>query len=181
MSEQVQPAPTRMSDPGAAALMTFGMALLYVFVVDVLNHHARGALLYGLLIAGVYQSIVSLLEHSRGDAYIGNLLGLFGIWLIGYFLLLNANPEKVATADAKGWYVLVLLVPVVLLALPAIKKKLVAIELAFLFLFFVILFLGLGFLQPTMTWLGPATGWAALCAAMPILYLAYERLMGAVG
>jgi succinate-acetate transporter protein len=168
---------TRIGDPGAAALMIFGMALLWVGITEVFVEEAIGALIYGLLIGAVIQSTASILAFIRGANYLGTLLATFGIWLLGFHLLVR-NPD-LGTPEARGWYALVLEVPIVLLAVPAIRERAIAIMLAFLFLFFVALFLGLNFLEEE-NWMAKALGWSAFLASLPIFFLAFERLMKAV-
>ncbi|GAA4803878.1 hypothetical protein [Tomitella cavernea] len=56
----------------------------------------------------------------------------------------------------------------------------IAIILAFIFLIGLEVFLGLALLNNDVSWLGKAVGRLALASALPIYYLAYERLMRTV-
>ena len=167
-----------IGDPGAAGLMTFGLALTWVWVAEVINHQASGALVYGLLIGGIGQVGAGTLAIIRRDNYLGNLLITYGIWLIGFhFLSLNA---KLGTPDARAWWSLALIVPSLLLLVPAIRERSIPIVVAFVFLIALELFLGLALLNPGTSWLAKATGWFAFLAAIPIYFLSYERLIKAV-
>ena len=90
---------TGVADPGAAALLSFGMALLCVWVVEIITPQSRGVIAFGLLFAGLLQSISSILIFIRGDAYLGTLLAVFGTWLVAYhFFGMN---ERFGTTTAR--------------------------------------------------------------------------------
>ena len=168
---------TSIADPGAAALLSFGMALLCVWVVEIITPQSRGVIAFGLLFAGLLQSIASILIFIRGDAYLGTLLAVFGTWLVAYhFFGMN---ERFGNPTARGWFALILEVACVMLAIPAVRRRIVPILLAFAFLAIMIFFLGMQLITGH-EWMGLALGWSAFAAAIPILYLCYERLMAAV-
>lgn len=166
-----------IGDPGGAALFTFGLALTWVFIAEVVNHDASGALVFGLLVGGIGQTLGGIIAVIRKDNYLGNLLLTYGIWLIGFHLL---SVSELGNADARAWWSFMLIIPSVFLAVPAVQTRATAIILAFVFLIGLEIFLGLALLNGDISWLGMAVGWFALASAFPIYYLAYERLIGAV-
>lgn len=169
--------PTTIGDPGGAALFTFGLALTWVFFAEVVNHDAVGALVFGLLVGGIGQTIGGILAIIRRDNYLGNLLLTYGIWLIGFFLL---SIHELGSTDARAFWSFALVIPSLFLVVPAIRTGATAIILAFVFLIALELFLGFSLLNGDISWLSKAVGWSALASAIPIYYLGYERLMGSV-
>ena len=168
----------QIGDAGPAALFTFGLALSWVWVAEVVDHSASGALVYGLLIGGIGQTLGGIIAFIRKDNYLANLLFTYGIWLIGFHLLsLNAD---LGNTNARAWWSLALIIPSLFLMVPAIRERSVPIILAFVFLIALELFLGLALLNTDVGWLTKAVGWSAFAAAFPIYFLAYERLIKAV-
>jgi hypothetical protein len=164
--------PRAMADPTPIAFGMFGFALLIYGVrfVNVAPTTLTGAstyaATYGVLIAGLAQTLVAGFAIVRGMSYPGWILGLFGMWLIGLFLLLthiDTSPlAKVPAGDARakaaanatiaawhansvGWYVLALLIPLVLMAVPAFVHRNVPFFIAFAGLIGLIALLGLAF------------------------------------
>lgn len=162
----------RMADPTPIAFGIFGFALfLYgVRFVNVAPATLTGATTYaatyGILVAGLAETIVGLFAIVRGMFYPGTVLGLFGMWLIGLFLLLTnvddsplanvpaGNAKAMAVAKATvtawhagsvGWYVLALLVPLALVAVPAFVMRNLPFCIAFVTLIALIALLGLAF------------------------------------
>ena len=169
---------SQIGDAGAAGLMTFGLALTWVGVAEVVDHKATGALVFGLLVGGIGQVVAGVIAIIRRDNYLGNLLLTYGIWLLGFhFLSLNA---KLGTPDARAWWSLALIIPSLLLLVPAVRERSIPIIAAFVFLIALEFFLGLALLNTDTSWLGKAVGWCAFLAAIPIYFLSYERLIKAV-
>lgn len=166
-----------IGDPGGAALFTFGLALTWVFFAEVVNTDASGALVYGLLVGGIGQTLGGILAILRRDNYLGNLLITYGIWLIGFHLL---SISEAGTADARAYWSFALIIPSLFLAVPAVQTRATPIITAFVFLIALELFLGLALLNPDVDALTTVVGLLALASAVPIYYLAYERLMLAV-
>ena len=166
-----------IGDPGGAALFTFGLALTWVFFAEVISHEAVGALTFGLLVGGIGQTIGGIIAIIRKDDYLGNLLMTYGIWLIGFFAL---SVHDLGNPTARAYWSFALVIPSLFLAVPALRMKATAIIAAFVFLITLEVFLGFALLNGDITWLAKAVGWSALASAVPIYYLAYERLMGAV-
>ncbi|MDN5757323.1 MAG: hypothetical protein L0H59_02140 [Tomitella sp.] len=166
-----------IGDPGGAALFTFGLALTWVFIAEVVDHDASGALVFGLLVGGIGQTLGGIIAIIRKDNYLGNLLLTYGIWLIGFHLL---SVSELGNTDSRAWWSFMLVIPSLFLLVPALRTKAYPIILAFVFLIGLEVFLGLALLNEGTAWLGKAVGWFALASAFPIYYLAYERLMKAV-
>lgn len=169
---------TLLGDAGPAALFTFGLALSWVWVAEVVDHDAKGALVYGLLIGGIGQTLGGVIAIIRRDNYLGNLLLTYGIWLIGFYLL-SVDPD-LGGANARGWWSFALIIPSLFLMVPAIRERSIPIVLAFVFLIALEFFLGLSLLNTDVGWLPTAVGWSAFASAFPIYFLAYERLAKAV-
>ncbi|ALG85284.1 GPR1/FUN34/YaaH family transporter [Gordonia phthalatica] len=165
-----------IGDPGGAALFTFGLALSWVFVAEVLDHDAKGALVFGLLVGGIGQTLGGIIAILRRDNYLGNLLLTYGLWLIGFHVL---SVSELGSTSARGWWSFALVIPSLFLVIPAIKIKNVAIISAFVFLIALEVVLGLSLVTENAS-LNPIVGWLAFLSALPIYYLAYERLMHAV-
>jgi hypothetical protein len=85
----------------------------------------------GQISAGIAETLAGLLAIIRGTAYPGYVTSVFGIWLIGFYLLITSGAaSKAFTPDALAWYVLVLVVPVVILAVPAVVHREIAFIIA---------------------------------------------------
>lgn len=167
-----------IGDAGPAALFTFGLALSWVFIAEVVDHAASGALVYGLLIGGIGQTLGGVVAVIRKDNYLANLLLTYGIWLIGFHLL-SVNADLGGT-HARAWWSFALVIPSLLLLVPAVRERSTPIILAFVFLIALEVFLGLSLLHTDIGWLSKAVGWSAFASAFPIYFLAYERLVKAV-
>jgi hypothetical protein len=145
--------PPRMSNPMpiAFALFAFALSIFGVRFVDVsaatLNAGpASEALIYALLVAAIAETIAGVLGVIRGQAFQGYVTATFGIWLIGLYLLLTTGvSQKAFTPDAVAWYVLVLLVPVCILAVPEFVHRHIPVAIAFAGLIVMLLLLGLAF------------------------------------
>lgn len=168
----------QIGDAGPAALFTFGLALSWVWVAEVVDHSASGALVYGLLIGGIGQTLGGIIAIIRKDNYLANLLLTYGIWLIGFHLL-SVNAD-LGNTNARAWWSFALVIPSLFLMVPAIRERSVPIIAAFAFLITLEVFLGLALLNTGVGWLPKAVGWSAFAAAFPIYFLAYERLVKAV-
>jgi hypothetical protein len=142
-----------MSDPLpiAYALFAFALALFGVRFVGVgATTLAAGAtteaLNYALLAAAVAETVAGVLAIVRGGGYPAYVISIFGIWLIGFFALATiGSGSEQFTPDAFAWYLLILLVPLAIMAVPAIVHRNVPFSLAFVALIVMFLFAGLGF------------------------------------
>jgi len=137
--------------PVAYGLFAFALAVYGVRFVNVNSGTlAAGpetvALNYAVLVAGIAETLAGILAVLRGSAYPGYVTSVFGIWLIGFYLLITTGAaSKTFTPDALAWYVLVLVVPVVILAVPAAIHRELAFTAAFVALIVLLLLLGLGY------------------------------------
>ena len=137
--------------PVGTALFAFALALYGVrFAVVKDATLASGpitvGLNYGVLVAAVAESVFGLLAVVRGVTYRGYILSIFGIWLWGFYFLVTAGAaDKAFTTDALAWYVLLLDIPVILIAVPAFVQRKIPLSIAFLGLIVLVLCLGLGY------------------------------------
>lgn len=162
-----------MADPTPIAFGIFGFAL-FIYGVRFVGVSATTligastfAATYGILIAGITEAFVGLLAIVRGMFYPGTILGLFGMWLTGLFLLLthvDTSPlTNVPAGDAKaaaiakatviawhansvGWYAIAILIPLVLMAVPAVVTRNLPLSIVFVTLIALIALLGVAFL-----------------------------------
>jgi hypothetical protein len=142
-----------MADPTPVAFALFAFALAVYGIrfasVDATRLAAAPttvALDYAILVAGIAETVVGVLAVIRGIAYRGYVTTIFGIWLLGFYLLLTSGAENEAfTPDAVAWYVLILIVPVALLAVPSIVHRNIPFIIAFVAILVVLLLLGLGY------------------------------------
>ena len=137
--------------PVAYALFAFALAMYGVRFISVgAGTVAAGAttvgLDYAVLVGGIAETIIGLFGIVRGMAYPAYVTTTFGIWLLGFYLLVTSGAEKPTfTPDALAWYVLVLVVPVTLMAVPAVMHRNVPFIVAFAALIALLLMLGLGY------------------------------------
>jgi hypothetical protein len=70
----------------------------------------------------------------------------FGIWLIGFFLLLRVGAkDETFTPDAVGWYTLILIIPVAIFAVPEFVTLDFPFMIAFAAIIVLLLLLGVAF------------------------------------
>jgi uncharacterized protein len=183
------------SDPTPIALGLFAFALGIYFIrfvsVDastVAAGPATEALNYAALVGGLAEVIAGLFGIVRGNGYPAYVMSTFGIWLLGFFFLATQGAEsKAFTADAFAWYVLVLVVPVAILAVPSFVHRQVAFSVAFVALIALLLTLGIAYHLvydqvtaaashnavpdlATAIDLLKASAWAGLVAAVAVCY-----------
>lgn len=167
-------------DPGIFPLLLFGYSLLVLGAELLVAPQAAGALVFAIFIAGVAQTLGGLWEISRAKNYLGSVLATFGIWLLGLFLLQTLGRSLgMVTPQTSAVYFLVLLVPILLLGIPAFKHAMPwPIRGAFVALFLLVLAAGLNFLLANDA-LRVAAGAFALLAALCIWTLAAEHIAAA--
>src|SRR5215472_15073161 len=145
--------PSRMGDPMpvayglfAFALAVYGIRFASVSAATLSAGPTTVALNYAVLVAGIAETVAGIIAVLKGNAYPGYVTSIFGIWLIGFYLLITSGAaSKEFTPDALAWYVLVLIVPVAILAVPAAIHREVAFTVAFVALIVLLLLLGLGY------------------------------------
>jgi len=106
----------------AFALAVYGIRFASVSAATLAAGPATVALNYAVLIAGIAETLAGVLAVIKGSAYPGYV-----------------------TPDALAWYVLVLIVPVAILAVPAVIHREIAFSVAFVALIVLLLLLGLGY------------------------------------
>jgi succinate-acetate transporter protein len=143
----------RMSNPMpiafglfAFALTIYGIRFVDVNATTLSAGPASEALTYAVLAAGIAQVLAGVLGVIRGQAFQGYVMATFGIWLFGLFMLFTQGAaQKAFTPDAVGWYALVLLVPVCIMAVPEFVERNVPVAIAFVAIIVLLLLLGLGY------------------------------------
>jgi succinate-acetate transporter protein len=130
----------------AFALAVYGIRFASVNASTLAAGPTTVALNYAVLVAGIAEIVAGILAVIRGSSYPGYVTSVFGIWLIGFYLLITTGAaSKTFTPDALAWYVLVLIVPVAILAVPAVIHREIAFTVAFVALIVLLLLLGLGY------------------------------------
>jgi succinate-acetate transporter protein len=130
----------------AFALAVYGIRFASVSAATLSAGPTTVALNYAVLIAGIAETLAGILAVIKGSAYPGYVTSVFGIWLIGFYLLITSGAaSKEFTPDALAWYVLVLIVPVAIMAVPAVVHREIAFTAAFVALIALLLLLGLGY------------------------------------
>lgn len=147
------PAASGMADPMpiayglfAFALAVYGIRFMTLDASTLAAGSTTVALDYAVLIAGIAETLAGVLGLIKGITYPAYVTTIFGIWLIGFFLLVTSGAkEKAFTPDALAFYVLVLIVPVAIMAVPAIMHRNIPFTIAFVALLSMLLLLGLGY------------------------------------
>jgi succinate-acetate transporter protein len=143
----------RMSNPMpmafglfAFALTIYGVRFVDVSATTLSAGPASEALIYAVLAAAIAQILAGVLGVIRGQAFQGYVMATFGIWLFGlYMLFTHGASQKDFTPDAVGWYALVLLVPVAIMAVPEFIQRNVPVAVAFVAIIVLLALLGLGY------------------------------------
>jgi succinate-acetate transporter protein len=151
--DELEPARPMMADPMPVSFALFALALAFygvrfvgVDAATIASGPASEGLKYAVLIAGIGQTLAGVLGIIRGLTYPAYVSTTFGIWLLGFFLLVTSGAAtKEFTPDALAWYVLVLVVPVAIMSVPAIAHRNVPFIIAFAGLLGLLLLLGLGY------------------------------------
>lgn len=85
----MEKAQVSLGNPSIFALCAFGFSLLALGVELTIAKQAVGAALYGLLFAGVLEFIAGMILIVKNESYLGNIVTIFGGWLLGYYMLLT--------------------------------------------------------------------------------------------
>lgn len=137
--------------PIALGLFGFGLAVFWARFADVSEATlAAGsqseALNYALLAASIAEAVAGIIAVIRGALFPGYVTATFGLWLFGLFFLVTAGAaQKDFTPDALGWYALILVVPVAIMAVPPLLHRQIGLSVAFLALIGLLLLFGIGY------------------------------------
>jgi succinate-acetate transporter protein len=164
----------RIGDPGVVAISWFGIALVMLGLVEVVTGKAAGGLGYAVLIAGIAEAVGGAIAIGRGDTYLGSIIGVFGLWLIGFHLL-SSDPAA-ATSDSLGLYTLVVIGPLTYLLIPAVALRAWILTVALGLIMALFAVLGISYLDGSST-LAKLAGWLSFASAAPVWYLGGERLL----
>jgi hypothetical protein len=130
----------------AFALALYGARFVTVKDATLVAGPLTVGLNYAVLVAAIGESVCGLLAVMRGVTYPGYVLGIFGIWLWGFYFLITAGAgDKDFTPDALAWYAFLLDIPVILMAVPAFVHRNIPFAIAFIALILLVFFLGLGY------------------------------------
>jgi hypothetical protein len=149
----VEARPSTLADPMpiafglfAFALAVFAVRFVTVDTATVAAGSTTEGLNYAVLVAGIGEVLASVLGIVRGLRYPAYLTGMFGLWLIGLYLLVTVGADsKEFTPNAVAWYAILLAIPVAIMAVPAIVDRNIPLIIAFIALIGVLLTLGFGF------------------------------------
>jgi succinate-acetate transporter protein len=205
-----RPAPRAplMADPMpiAFALFAFALASYFVRFVDVGPATLSAGpetigLDYAVLAGAIAEVLAGILGIIRGMGYPAYVVSTFGIWLLGFYLLITSGADnKEFTPNALACFCLLLIVPVAILAVPSFAPahRNIPFAVAFIALIGLLLFLGLGFHyvydQVTTTEaaktppkldtavdLVKVSAWCGLVAAVAIWTVFAKEVYGATG
>lgn len=168
----------RIGDPGVVAVSWFGNSLVMLGLVELVTKKAGGGLTYAVLIAGIAQSVGGAIALARGDTYLGSIVGFFGMWLVGFYFL--SGNASAATGDSLGLYTLVVVVPLAYLMVPSIVMKAWMLTLALGLVLALFVVLGISYLDGSSS-LAKVAGGLSFASAVPVWYLAGERLLENLG
>lgn len=130
----------------AFALAVFGIRFVTLDVASLAAGSTSVAVDYAVLIAGLVEVLCGILGIIRGMDYTAYITTIFGMWLIGFFLLITSGAEnKAFTPNAVAWYALVLIIPVLIIAVPAVARRNIPLIIAFVALLGLLLLVGLGY------------------------------------
>ena len=166
----------KLGNPGIFGLITFGFALSLLGFQMAVSPTTAGATLFAVLVAALGETLAGLWCIARGDGYMAGILCSFGLWLVGYYFFLTTGmAAHLFTPEANGLYVLMLVIPVAMLAIPAFRRRQTILSAAFVSIIAMLVTLGLGSYFSNSA-LGTVAGWLAFLSAALIWYLAYEMI-----
>lgn len=148
MSEQDH----RISDPipTAFALLAFTLTLYGIrySTIDsdtVVAGSTSVALEYAALVVAIGVPLCGVLGLIRGMAYPGYITTIVGLWFIGFFMIVTKGAHTEAfTPNAISAYAGVLVIPLIILAIPAIAHRNVPFIVAFAALTVMVALLAVG-------------------------------------
>ena len=121
------PAATRIGNPMPIALgllafqlLIFGVEWWNTDVATIGKSGVAAANEYSLIVAGLAQFTAGVICFFRGEGYRGQIAAMFGLWLVGFFLL--ARDEKAPPLSA-AWFLFGLVLPLAVIMIPAILSK----------------------------------------------------------
>lgn len=172
----------KISDPSIFLLLGFGFGLAVLGVQQLMpaKPELLGAATYATLVAAICEFIGGLWAFARRDTYLGAIGATFGAWLIGYYLLVTEGvASQIYHPQSAGLYCFALIIPVALLALPAIKLKLTVFTAIFVFLILLLFFLGMaGMPVGGTTWWARLGGISSLITAALLWYAGLGAIKG---
>jgi hypothetical protein len=183
----------------AFALAMYGVRFVSVDVTTLTAGPTTVGLNYAVLVGAIAETVGGILAIIRGITYPAYVITTFGIWLFGFYLLVTSGAaQKDFTPDALAWYALVLVVPVAVMAVPAVVHRNVPFTIAFVALIALLLLLGLGYhsvqhalASSAQTHAAPqldtavnllvASAWCAFAAALSLIWVFARDVYRAAG
>lgn len=83
---------------------------------------------YAIIVAAAAQFVAGIICFFRGEGYRGQIATMFGLWLVGFYLL--ARDESAPPLSA-AWFLFALTVPLTVILIPAILHRIWAFIVAF--------------------------------------------------
>ena len=175
----------KISDPSIFLLLGFGFGLAVLGVQQLMPAKPEliGAATYATLVAAMAEFLGGLWAFARRDTYLGAIGSTFGAWLIGYYLLVTDGvASQIYHPQSAGLYCFALIIPVVMLAIPAFRLRLAAFSAVFVFLVLLLFFLGMaGVVTTGSEWWARLGGISSLITAALLWYSALGAITGLVG
>lgn len=165
-------------DPAIFGLGAFGFALLTLgLVLTGIWPEAHGVLFACVIYGALAEFIAGMWHYARGETYLGAVVTVFGLWLVGLYLFQTQGVAMGAYSHAgMGLYCLALLPAIAILWIPAIKTKAHPVSAAFAALFFCVLFLGIGNASSVLAAVcDKIAGWLSIISAVTIWNLMYHH------
>lgn len=125
-------------------LSLFGMEWITTDKTGIGSNGISAANTYALGILGFGQFAAGVICFFRGEAYRGQVAALFGLWAFGAFLLAK---DHSAPPLAVGSYLFALIVPLVLMMIPAVRHRAWSFVVAFGSVAGLCAFAGFGFVS----------------------------------
>lgn len=174
----------KISNPSIFLLLGFGFGLAVLGVQQLLptNSALIGAATFATLVAAVCEFVGGLWAFARRDTYLGAIGATFGAWLLGYYLLVTAGvSSQIYTPESAGLYCFALIIPVVLLAVPAVRLRLHVFTAIFAFLVLLLFFLGMSGMPIGGTlWWARLGGISSLITAALLWYAGLGAINGMI-
>jgi len=165
---------SRLSNSSIFLLLGFGFGVAVLGVQQLVPNRPEfiAAAVYALIVAALAEFVGGLWAFLRGETYLGSIGTTFGVWLVGYYLMLTGG----ITAAV---YNFALVIPVALLMIPAVKFRLHLFTAIFLFLLLLLLFLGLANTPiAAATTMARLAGLSALVTALLLWWAAWGAIKG---
>jgi succinate-acetate transporter protein len=173
---------SRLSNSSIFLLLGFGFGVAVLGVQQLVPNRPEfiAAAVYALIVAALAEFVGGLWAFLRGETYLGSIGTTFGVWLVGYYLMLTGGiTAELYHPYSAAVYNFALVIPVALLMIPAVKFRLHLFTAIFLFLLLLLLFLGLANTPiAAATTMARLAGLSALVTALLLWWAAWGAIKG---